>query len=508
MRNKNRSLATRAGVLLIGVIDAGEGALFRVSAFLFFRSPFIPRMPRPSPFLLVLAALAVSPLHAQQAPAPEAAKPAAAPDTVTVPELTELSRAQDGATLKRLVKIALTKVSEIADPVERGCAQGTLDAIIASPADAKQILAAHAIRLKELRDKTPDTIFLTGLTKCKSNDEIVRYARETYAAADKLRDPVLRSTVRFTLARLEDKPGDASVILKAHLKQVGVRFYDAARTSFEANDARGSLESIQIAVRCDPDNVKARFLFAHLLQSALGDTDKAIRTLRVGLEHLSPSTPEAGGYLDRYFQLLESRERDAEVVADASALLGKEGFDDRAREMLAMHLATCLYYVNRCDDALSVITKYGLEKRAQGVLLRARCLFDSRRTDAAARGLEAASGNFQGAERDAILSQLQRFWTDLGKDDLALTVAEQRIREFPNKPTPRVHRLWIYDRMGDSRRFAEETTAIFDRYSEDQGAMVGVANLAAECGMPALATDCFRRARSRTISTSRSSRCL
>lgn len=452
-------------------------------------------MPR-TPILFAFAALALAPLHAQQpaAPAPAPAAPAVPADGIGVPELTELSAAKNPAALMRLVQIAKDKTPDIADDEERALTQGTLDAITASPGDAEILLKGHAMRLAEIRNKIPDIIFLTGLARCKNPGEVVTYSRETYAEAAKIGDPALRLALRLTLAKLEDNPGDAPAILKAHLKTVGDRFYAAARASFDANDARAALESIQIAVRCDPANVKARFLFAHLLHAALRDTPKAIQTLRVGLEYLSPASPETSAYLDRYFQLLESREEDAEVIEQAGLLLGKEGFDDRAREMLAMHLATCLYFTGRNEDAINVISKHSLAKRAQGVLLVARCLFDGKRTEEATRTLENAVASFQGAERDAILSQLQRFQTDLGKTGLALSVAEQRIQEFPKKPSPRVHRLWLYDRAGDATQFANESRVLFERFSDDQGAMLGVANLAAERGRSALATECFRRA--------------
>lgn len=452
-------------------------------------------MPRPSLCLVTCAALALVPLHAQQSPIASAPTTAAATaDGVSVPELTELSSAKSPAALLKLVQAAKDKTPGIRDADERALTEGTLDAITASPADAEKLLKGHVMRLAEIRNKIPDIIFLTGLANCKGDEEIVRYARETYASVAKVGDPALRLAMRITLAKLEDKPGEAPAILKAHLKTVGDRFHKAARASFEANDARAALESIQIAVRCDPANVKARFLFAHLLQAGLHDTPKAIRTLRVGLEYLEPKAPETSAYLDRYFQLLESREEDAEVITQTGTLLGKEGFDERTREMLATHLANCLYFIGRNDDAVNVIEKHGLTKRAQGVLLMAKCLFDGKRTDSATRLLESSNAKFHGAERDAILSQLQRFWTDLGKTSLALSVAEQRIQEFPQKSSPRVHRLWLYERAGDTTRFTDGSRELFDRFSDDQGAMIGMANLAAERGLSSLATECFRRA--------------
>ena len=455
-------------------------------------------MARTSPALLALAAFA-APVALAQQPAPAA--PAAAAPTATfageatpVPELTGLDKAPDSLSLRLAIVAARERIPHIADPAERTLTAATLDAIEARPADAAQLLAGHTARLTEIRDKVPETIFLTGLVRCKTPEETVSFARETRPYADKLGDAALRDIVRDSLARLEAKPGDAADILKAHMRRVGERFYAAAKACFDANDARGSLSSVQIAVRCDPANVKARFLFAHLLNSAMNDTDSAIQTMRVGLTHLDAGAPETAGYLDRYFQLLESRELDNEVVTAAGTLLAKGGFDARTKEMLAMHLATCLHYLDRNADALRVIELHALTKRAQGTLLQARCHFENRNTEAAARSLDEAASRFSGAERDALLSQLQRFRTDLGNDALALEVADRRIREFPDRSSPRVHRLWLFERQGERSRFGAETRAMLERFGEDQAAVLGIANLGADRGLPGLANDCFRLA--------------
>lgn len=459
-------------------------------------------MPRTPLALLPLALLATAPLGAQNAPTLPG-EPAsvgkddvkkAGPTTVTLPDLTELTQAKDGRTLRRLVEMARIRIGEIKDAEERALTQGTIDAIESDPSLAQKILAAHTIRLAEVRDKAPDIIFLRGLKDCKTDAEVVRFSRELYAQVDKVGDPVLKLRVKLSLAKLEDKPAEKEKIYGEHMKVVATRFYDAARVSFAANNAPAAFSSIQIAVRCDPSNIKARFLFAHLLQSSLGETEKAIRTLAIGLDFISPGDSATTEYLDRYFQLLESRESDSEVISAAATLLAKPGFDARGRDMLAMHLATCLYYVGRYEESLRLIGEEHLDKRSQGVLLKARALFEARRTEIATKLLEDSVSNFQGVERDAILYQLQRFWSDLGKNEMALSVADQRVREFPDRSGARVHRLWLLNRMGDGRRFEAEVKELFSRFGDNQSAMLGVANFAAERALPDLATDCFRRA--------------
>lgn len=444
-----------------------------------------------SPLLAVaFGALALSPLHAQNAPATPSPAKATVP-AVSVPELAEMSRAPDSETLLLMVQAADAKVASIADPSERALTKATLDALSAKPKNFRSILATHAANLEEIRNKVPETLFLTGISRCKTDADIVSFARETYSRAEKLGDPSLRRIVRFTLAKLEDRPGEARDIMKAHLKSVGERFYAAAKASFDANDAKSAMESIQVAVRCAPEHVKARFLFAHLLHLT-GDTANAVKTLRAGLAHVEATSPDATGYLDRYFQLLEANEGDAEVIAQAGTLLMKPGFPEAAREMLAMHLATSLTFTGRDEDAVKVIRANNLGKRVQGRLLEARALFDGRKTEAAVSLLENSLDDFRGLERDALLSQLQRFFNDLGRDERALAVARQRIDEIPGRSAPRVHRLWIYRRRGDDATLRKEAASILKDHKDDQGALIGMANLAADAGYVGLADDCFR----------------
>ncbi len=408
-------------------------------------------------------------------------------------DLKELATAKNGAELATRIAEARRGLETIDDPAVRALTLGTLEALEKAPGDRDKLLALHATRLDEIVNKVPETLFLTGLTECKNNQEIINFARRTYPFAQRIKDPTFSRMVRFTLAKLEDRPGDAKTILKEHLRQVGARFHDSAREAFAANNAQACLESVQIAIRCDPANLQARFLFAHLLHTGMGETAKAVQTLRLGLEYLTPADKDATPYLDRYFQLLESREQDAVVVETAGTLLAKNTFDDSATEMLAMHLATCLYWSGRDEECLRVIARHKLDVRAQGRLLHARALFDSRQTQAATALLDRAAADFTGPERDAILGQLQRFWTELGRDAMALSVADQRIRENPAKGSPRVHRLWIFDRQGDTTQYNSEMRKLRDEFAGDQSVQLALAQFAADRGRSSVALDCLRR---------------
>lgn len=450
-------------------------------------------MPRIPLFLPLLLAISPLLLHAQPAPATPLAEAPAELPPVTVPELSELAGLTETSAIFRMVHAAETKLDAIGDPAERALTKTTLDEISAKPGKIKSILEAHTAGLAEIRNKVPETIFLTGLSSCKSDADIVTFARRNYAYAEKLPDPVLRRVVRFTLAKLEDRPGDVREIMKEHLRSVGARFYTAAKASVAANDAKGAIESLQVAVRSAPENLDARLLFSKILQTSLGDNFNAARILRPGLVHLVAGAPVAPEYLDRYFRLSMLTENDAETVKLAEVYLADKAFDDKARTMLATHLASALAGVGRDDEAVAVIRKYGLGKTIQGRLLEARSLFDGRRTDEADELLKKSADEFRGLERDALLSLRQKFLSDLGRYDEALAVTEQRIQEFPDRASPRIHRLWIFLRQKNEAAFRKEVAAIFKDYGVDQVAMIGLANLAAENGLTDIADDCYRK---------------
>ena len=67
-------------------------------------------------------------------------------------------------------------------------------------------------------------------------------------------------------------------------------------------------------MRCNPANSKAKLFYANFLHSKMGRTDDAIQTMKHGLEFLDINDKLGRDYLERYFQFLQLRERDAEVI--------------------------------------------------------------------------------------------------------------------------------------------------------------------------------------------------
>ncbi|MDR2981050.1 MAG: hypothetical protein LBV12_02250 [Puniceicoccales bacterium] len=345
----------------------------------------------------------------------------------------------------------------------------------------------------------PEILFLTGLPLAGTPQEIITYSRRIYGRSGELDDIVLRSIIRFSLAKLEDNPADAEAIKQDHMKRISDYFFEVAIAAKNADNIQASGKAIQIAVRCNPGNNKAKIFWANMLY-ANNDIDGAIQTLQHGLPYLALSDPNAGAYLDRFFQFLQIEQRDREIAERATDLLNKGAvMSTYTREILGMHAAMASYWLGDYAKAIDLIQKNGLQKASQGRLYEARAYFDGRNTSAAISILDKAISDFSGAERDAILGQLIRFYTELGRYNLALSTLQQRIANSPSNPQPRIHRLYLLDKAGLGEQFDKELQSILNNYAGDQKVLMPLAKFAAERAKPNLAATCLLIANERAF---------
>jgi len=193
--------------------------------------------------------------------------------------------------------------------------------------------------------------------------------------------------------------------------------------------------------------------------------------------------PLTKDYLDRYFQLLQARERDQEVIDESLKLIKvTPNMPTYMRDSLSMAAATSLYWVGKYPDAVNLINSCTLDAQPNGLLLKARALFEGGKTQESIRLLEGKTSEFKGAGRDAIFSQLARFHILLGQHRLALAVTEDRISADPKAPFPHIQKLQLLDRLGLKDEFDKELRLIFANYAGSSAPMVALANFAAEKG--------------------------
>jgi hypothetical protein len=289
--------------------------------------------------------------------------------------------------------------------------------------------------------------------------------------------------IRLALAKIEDQPDKAAFLRQEHLNKLADYFTKLAMEAQDAGRQADVLRFAEVAVRCNPANAKSKLFYANFLHSIQGRTDDAIQTLRYGLEFLAIDDPLTKDYMERYFQLLQARERDQEVIDQGLKLLreGKQ-LAPNVKESLSLAVATSLYWTGRYPDAVAMVAGNGLDNQPSGLLLKARALFEGGKTQESINLLEAKTSAFKGQARDAVLSQLARFHILLGKSKFALNVTQERISADEKAPFPHIQKLQLLDRLGLKEDFDKELRLIFGNYSGNSSAMIALANFAAEKG--------------------------
>lgn len=327
-----------------------------------------------------------------------------------------------------------------------------------------------------------EIIVLAGLPHLKQREAILSYARQTYVKADLIKDQTLLQIIRLSLSKLEDQPEKSAQIYQEHLNQLAEYFTKEGMAAQAAGKLDDALRLAQVAVRCNPGSAKAKLFFANFLHS-VSRTDDAIQTLRHGLEFLPVDDPLTKDYLERYFQLLQARERDQEVIEDSLRLLNNtKNISVSMREVLSLSAATSLYWTGKYPDAVNLITTSGLDKNPSGLLLKARALFEGGKTRESISLLESSSSSFSGAAREAVLSQLTRYHILLGQSRIALAVNQERIELDDAAFFPQIQKLHLLDRLGLKEDFDKQLKLIFTRYASNSAAMLALANFAAEKG--------------------------
>ena len=337
-------------------------------------------------------------------------------------------------------------------------------------------------------DSDGEIIFLTGLPTGKASDQVSSYARKTYVKAELVKDPLLRQFVQLALSKIEDQPEKALQIRQEHLSKLGEFFLDRAMEAQAADKPVETLKLAEIAVRCNPANPKSKLFYANFLHGKMGRTDDAIQTMRHGLEFLEVSDKLGRDYLERYFQFLQLRERDGEVIDQGLKLLrvGKD-LPQATREAIALATATSQYWSGKYPDCVKTITINNLDNFPNGLLLKAKALFDGGKTQEGLTLLETKGGSVKDANaRDAILSQQTRFHILLGQTRMALSVNQERISLNEKAPFPHIQRLQLLDKLGLKDEYEKELQTIKAKFETNSGAMIALANYAAEKGYDGL----------------------
>ncbi len=377
----------------------------------------------------------------------------------------------------------------------------------------------------------PDLLLLSGIPYASPKEEIIAFAEATTRKATFITQPNLQWLLRFALAEIRENPENAAQIRRDYLTKLSNLFYESALAQKKADRPEQALAQAQLAVRIDPANAVARCFFADMLELT-GRTDDAAQTLQFGKQFLSLNAPVAPRYLEFYYKLLRGKQLDRDIAEDTDALLAKTGYLPDTREVIAYQGAQAHYWLGDYKKSRTALAegkseerfqerkrmaatlagdektaakaeevRFFAEKRfADTKILEANIYFAAGDTGKAIKCLKDSVTLFSGKTRDAILSQLGRFYSQLGQYDDALTVAEQRILESPPgdpNPFPRIQRLYLLEKTGKTELLNREVLDIFAKFDHKQGAMLALAEYGSKYGQVAVCTRCAQIAEER-----------
>ena len=356
---------------------------------------------------------------------------------------------------------------------------------------------AGAVKYNTVSDSTttdmpnPEVVFLTGLPVNGTQEALEAYLFNIRSNLAEISDGALRHIIRITLARIEGEPKDAAAIRVGHLKRLAAYFYIIAGEAQKNKDAVGMTKAIRIAVQCDPAHINARKRFAEIL-AGTGQKAHAINTLSGGLRSIKLDAPDAVGYVQYYFDLLESARLDKEIIRTANEFLPRRAALSSALcATLALNAAVACNWLGNYEEARSFIRDNALDS-FHARMADARACFYGGDTAGAVKLLYKAAPLSRGTEREALLAQIVRFYAETGKWESALSIASQRVTEFPLNPQARLHRLWLLQAAGKQEDFKREAQELLVRYSDDNAVLTPIGMIAGESANPALVEKCRR----------------
>ncbi|MGA2053539.1 MAG: tetratricopeptide repeat protein, partial [Opitutales bacterium] len=193
-----------------------------------------------------------------------------------------------------------------------------------------------------------------------------------------------------------------------------------------------------------------------------------------------------------YMQQLQHYNRDEKAISDCRELLAKNPANDKTRRILALNLASFLIQDGNFDQADETIEKYHLTDQIEGTLLQGQSLWERGRRKAAIAYLEDALKQYPGS--DPIYAILARYYRDVGDLDRSRQYTVLRIANNPMSIMPQIELLYIEAKSGETDAVESDAKNMIDQFSNDQNAMLTLANFATDQGNVPLARRIYERA--------------
>lgn len=253
-----------------------------------------------------------------------------------------------------------------------------------------------------------------------------------------------------------------------------------ARQKVADGEFRAALFDLTIGTAKSPANAEGRVLLAQFY-TQLRQPTRAWSILREGLA----ANRENLDYLRTVFAFLGQQQMDDHVMVVARALLPKQPAVTPRNQIIAFAKAQACFHRGNYDQAEDLLPAYALDRTRDGLLLTVRIEWDRGEHDLALSHLRQLAAKLPD---DAEIYRQHIAWLrELGREDDARAASLLRKLTDRTNPYPRIDLLHSLHKDGDNAALRAGIEEIFHDFPNDSGALLSLADFAANTGDVALA---------------------
>ena len=253
-----------------------------------------------------------------------------------------------------------------------------------------------------------------------------------------------------------------------------------AQDQLKAEKYREAFYNLRVGVSKSPANKEGRLLLAQFY-GLWKRTDLSQQTLLEGLPY-QRNDPD---YLKLLFSFLLQRQEDERTLSLCKELLGKDQTPSPRNQLVAMAAASASFFRGNYDQAEDYMRTYNLDSTRDGRLLSARISWDRGLKDIALGQMAQLTTEFPNDEE--IYSQSVSYLREAGQDDEARRESFLRSIANPGDARSRIDLLYALQKQGDTAAVKANVEDIFHDFSQNNNALLALADFAANTGNPALA---------------------
>ena len=261
-----------------------------------------------------------------------------------------------------------------------------------------------------------------------------------------------------------------------HYQKVRGDFYiEQAKEDFRNQKWRDAFYKLRSGIERSPSNQEGRLMilpFYNLWKR----TDLAEKTLIEGI----PYNRNNMEFMRALFMFLLRQQEDDKVIEIGKELLGDKVVITPVNQLIAFAQASAYYYRGHYDKAEDLLRLYKIANMRDGRLLLARIDWDRGLKDQALAKLRRLQLDMP---RDMeVYLQLVAYLREEGRDDEARRESIMRSLANPGNSRPRIDLLIAYKKAGEREKVTAEEQAIFNSFSDDESALLALADFASNDG--------------------------